>query len=92
MIFLLSDEENNIRYFKEKIELEKQKLLKDFDNVKQKLTNILEDLKISFLAELDKSYLNFIAKYREFKLRMQDLRDVRKTLLNENIVVETPAN
>lgn len=30
MIFLLSHEENNIRYFKEKIDFEKQKIDKDF--------------------------------------------------------------
>jgi hypothetical protein len=36
--------------------------------------------------------LNFIAKYREFKIKMQDLRDVRKALLDDNIAVDVPPN
>ncbi len=50
--------------------------------MKQKINHTIEDLKISFQAELDKSYLNFIAKYRDFKIKMQDLRDIRKALLD----------
>lgn len=92
MIFLLSDEENNIRYFKEKIESERQKIEKEFENMKQTVIHVIEDLKISFQAELDKSYLSFIAKYREFKIKMQDLRDVRKLLLDDNLAVEAPPN
>ena len=52
----------------------------------------MQDLKISFKAELDKSYLNFIAKYREFKIKMQDLRDVKKALLDNNLAVQAPPN
>jgi len=92
MIFLLSNEENNIRYFKERIDSERQKIEKEFENMKHKIIHIIDDLKISFQAELDKSYLDFIAKYREFKVKMQDLRDVRKALLDDNVAVEVPAN
>jgi hypothetical protein len=60
--------------------------------MKQKINHIIEDLKISFQAELDKSYLNFIAKYRDFKIKMQDLRDVRKALLDDNLAVDAPPN
>ena len=82
MLFLLGEEENNMKYFKEKVEGEKQRVARDFDNLKRQISHLIEDMQISFAAELDLVYKDFIARYRSFKQHMVNLREIRRSLLN----------
>jgi hypothetical protein len=43
----------------------------------------MEDLKISFIAELDLVYKDFITRYKLFKEQMVGLREVRRSMLYE---------
>lgn len=66
-MFLLSEEQNNMEYFKERIEGEKKKVERDFQNYHQEISHLLDDLKLSLLSQLDQIYKNFINMYRNLK-------------------------
>ena len=72
-----------MKFFKEKIEGEKERVVRDFANVKKQLEHILEDLQMSFIAELDVVYKEFIGRYQAFKGHMANLRDIRKGLIEQ---------
>ncbi len=67
MLLLLTDEARNIKNFKAKIEREKLRVNSDFDVFKKEIMHIIEDLKISIVAELDLVYKVYIEKYAMMK-------------------------
>lgn len=44
MLFLLSEEENNTKYFKEKVEVEKGRVSRDFENARKQIEHLMSDL------------------------------------------------
>lgn len=56
---------------------------RDFENIRKQIEHILSDLEISFIAELDLVYKDFLGRYSEFKKHMVALREIRRNLLNE---------
>lgn len=71
LIFLLKNEEKNINNFKQKIEKQKNRVENDFSILKTEIQHVLEDLKLSFQAQLDLVYKTFITKYAEVKGEVQ---------------------
>lgn len=68
---LLIEESNNIKSFKGRIEKEKGKVVNDMEIFKKEIIHVIEDLKISMLAELDLSYKLYIEKYAFLKSEVQ---------------------
>ena len=71
LLMLLIEESNNIKSFKGRIEKEKGKVVNDMEIFKKEIIHIIEDLKISMLAELDLSYKLYIEKYAFLKSEVQ---------------------
>lgn len=71
LLMLLIEESNNIKSFKARIEKEKGKVVNDMEIFKKEIIHIIEDLKISMLAELDLSYKLYIEKYAFLKSEVQ---------------------
>jgi hypothetical protein len=82
MVFLLGEEEGNLRYFKEKIDSEKQRAGRDFEHLKQQVGHLIEDLQVSVLAELDLVYKDFLTRYKQFKQHMVSLKEIRRSLMS----------
>ncbi len=58
-------------------------MVRDFNNLKKQIEHVLEDLQISFIAELDIVYKDFINRYKVFKQHMVNLKEIRRSLMNE---------
>ena len=83
MLYLLSEEEKNLKYFKEKMQTEKQRVVRDFDNLKKQIDHLLQDLQISLIAQLDQVYKEFMSRYKNFKQHMVNLKEIRRNLMND---------
>jgi hypothetical protein len=85
LLMLLVEESNNIKTFKAKIEKEKGRVQNDMDIFKKEIIHVIEDLKISMLAELDLSYKLYIEKYAFLKSEVQEIRRLKKQIEAQNV-------
>lgn len=85
MLLLLTEEARNIRNIKAKIEREKQKVVADFEVFKKEISHIIDDLKISMVAELDLVYKTYIEKYAMMKSELMEIRRLKKQIQNQNL-------
>ena len=85
LLMLLIEEANNIKSFKARIEKEKGKVVNDMEIFKKEIIHVIEDLKISMLAELDLSYKLYIEKYAFLKSEVQEIRRLKKQIEAQNV-------
>jgi hypothetical protein len=76
-MFLISDEDQNITNFRERVEKEKEKISLDFENAKLEYNNLIEDLKIQLMGGIDEHFKVFIDKYSRFKQEVIEFKNIK---------------
>jgi hypothetical protein len=84
MVLLLTEEARNIKNFKAKIEKEKAKVVADIEVFKKEINHIIDDLKLSMVAQLDSVYKSYIEKYAILKTEIMEIRRIKKQIHSQN--------
>lgn len=85
MLLLLTNEARNIKAFKDKTDKEKNRVVKDFEVFKKEISHIIDDLKLSIVAELDILYKSYIEKYAMLKSEIMEIRRLKKQIYSQNL-------
>lgn len=63
---------------KETVERDRRKVMDNFDDFKQTVNNIIDDLKLSVTASIDGHYQHFVDQFRSVKLEYSNYCHVKR--------------
>jgi len=67
ILFLLSEEDNHIKKYREKADREKNKIKKDVEMAKNEIINMFDDLSMQMQQYVDEHFKRYISIYSIFK-------------------------
>jgi hypothetical protein len=88
-LILISEEENNLSFYKETVESEKAKLSKQIDDFAKDLNRVVDELKGKVLEQVDNHFKEFVKKYEKFKEEVIEYKNVKLEVKNQNFAPQS---
>ncbi|EAR83303.3 hypothetical protein TTHERM_00993040 (macronuclear) [Tetrahymena thermophila SB210] len=85
VFFLLREEDDNIKNYRERVERDKEKVVNQLDHMRRQITNLIDDLQTHLHHQIDQHFLLFIEKYKIFKQEMISYKSISHDLIEAQL-------